>query len=332
MTAYQQWKTDPAGFSARRSAHDPEIGTLNLLHELKTADTPPWIEGFKDASDVLRSLNGNLVNEIYASLTDQEQKSRDFAEYLSEQIRSASPEIRSDVQAKLNPELLAEIDALKLARDALEENLAHFQEASRASIEALKADKASAEARIAKLDEQARREQMMLTLAAVRDVRWLELVRTTLMPRQPSRIPFHNSAEVALRGFHAAAGGRQKPMLREVTWSKLPDVEGGIHRGYKAGLIFKGGMSTPGVTWTYRRRGDTGPPTGNDDYFWRLPNIYFGDYLEVSTGDDEVEGPLSWRDTEFQVKNPEGQTSDWVLFTYAFDDELLTRVRNNSSQ
>jgi hypothetical protein len=81
-----------------------------------------------------------------------------------------------------------------------------------------------------------------------------------------------------------------------------------------------------------RRRGETGPPTGNNDYFWRLPNIYFGDYLEVSSGDDAVEAPLSWRGYEFQVKNPEGQTSDWVLFTYPFDDELLTRIRSDSAQ
>jgi hypothetical protein len=75
-----------------------------------------------------------------------------------------------------------------------------------------------------------------------------------------------------------------------------------------------------------------GLPTGNSDYFWHLPNIYFGDYLEVSTSADEIEGPLSWRDFEFQVKNPEGGISDWVPFTYAFDDEMLDKVRRDSLQ
>jgi hypothetical protein len=89
-------------------------------------------------------------------------------------------------------------------------------------------------------------------------------------------------------------------------------------------------MFTPGITFTNRRRGESGPPAGNADYFWHLPNIYFGDYLEVSTADDEIEGTLSWRGYEFQVKNPEGQTSDWVLFTYPFNDEILERIRLDS--
>jgi hypothetical protein len=120
-------------------------------------------------------------------------------------------------------------------------------------------------------------------------------------------------------------------MLREVTWSKLSYTENGLHRGYKAGIIFKGGMFAPGITYANRRHGETGPPPGNADYFWHLPNTYFGDYLEVSCSDDEIESPLSWRDYEFQVKNPEGQTSDWVLFTYPFDDKMLEEVRHESS-
>jgi hypothetical protein len=64
------------------------------------------------------------------------------------------------------------------------------------------------------------------------------------------------------------------------------------------------------------RRSD---PTPND--------IYYGDYLEVSTSDDPFEGSLSWRHCEFQVRNPEGQTSDWVEFTYPFDDAWLEGIR-----
>ena len=128
------------------------------------------------------------------------------------------------------------------------------------------------------------------------------------------------------------ACGRQKPVLREVTWSKLPQTENGLHRGYKAGIIFKGQLFTPGITFTNRRRGEAGPPAGNADYFWHLPNTYFGDYLEVSCSEDEIESPLSWRDYEFQVKNPEGQTSDWVVFSYPFDDAMLLKVGHDSSE
>lgn len=151
-----------------------------------------------------------------------------------------------------------------------------------------------------------------------------------MLPKQPGRVPFHNSVEVAMRGYHTA-GGRQTPILREVTWTKLPYTENGLHRGFKAGILFKGGQFTPGITFTHRRRGETGPPPGNTDYFWLLPNTYFGDYLEVSCSDDDIESPLSWRDYEFQVKNPEGQKSEWVLFTYPFNDDMLQKVRGESS-
>jgi len=166
----------------------------------------------------------------------------------------------------------------------------------------------------------------MLTMAAVRDVRWLQLVTTTLMPKQSGRVPFHDSADISIRGYHAASARRAVPVLKEVTWSRLAYSENNLHRGYKAGLIFSGANFMPGVTYTYRRKGDTSPPPGNKEYFWHIPNIYFGDYLEVSCGEDEIETPLSWRDHEFQIRNPEGQTSEWVLFTHPFDDPRLTEI------
>jgi hypothetical protein len=73
-----------------------------------------------------------------------------------------------------------------------------------------------------------------------------------------------------------------------------------------------------------------GLPAGNSDYFWRLPNIYFGDYLEISAGDNAPEAALSWRDYEFQVKNPDGGKSEWVTFSYPFDDAELDRIRRAS--
>jgi hypothetical protein len=153
-----------------------------------------------------------------------------------------------------------------------------------------------------------------------------------MMPKQPGRVPFHNSQEVALRGYHAAAGGQNStPLLGQVTWSKVPYQENGLHRGYKAAIIFKGDNFVPGIVFTFRRRGE-GLPAGNSDYFWRLPNIYFGDYLEVSTGDSEPEASLSWRDYEFQVKNPEGRVSEWVTFTYPFDDGLLESIGTEAYQ
>ncbi len=287
----------------------------------------PYIESFEDASDVVASLRLNLINEIYASLKDQEAESRDQAEYLLEKILSAAPNIREAVQSQLSQDLTAELDQLRQDRDTLRQEIAGVHEASRTSAE----EQQQLDARIAELQEQEKKSRMMLTMAAVRDIRWLELVRSTMMPKQPGRVPFHNTAEVAMRGYHAAAGGRVVPVLKEITWSKLPYLEKNLHRGYKGGIIFKGSDFIPGVTIAYRRIGG-GFPAGNTDYFWQIPSIYFGDYLELASSDNEPESALSWRGFEFQVKNPTGQTSDWVRFTYPFDDLALIAIRDESWQ
>lgn len=64
--------------------------------------------------------------------------------------------------------------------------------------------------------------RLALTSAALKDLNWLTMIRTRLMPKQAGRVPFHNSKEVAFRGYHAAAGAqRAVPILREVTWSPV---------------------------------------------------------------------------------------------------------------
>jgi hypothetical protein len=83
-------------------------------------------------------------------------------------------------------------------------------------------------------------------------------------------------ADVADSGLGRLNWADSAPKLREVTWSKLSYTENNLYRGYKAGIIFKGSDFVPGVTFTHRRVGESGPPPGNKDYFWRLPNIYFG--------------------------------------------------------
>jgi hypothetical protein len=328
---YETWRKNPDAF--KTSAPDGlDEATLVMFHELKLREPAPWMEHFADVAELQRSLNREFVNQLYVYLRDRESQTADLAKYLLDKIVEAAPEVREQIAAGLNPNLVTDRETLQQQLAGIQSELEKTVGTTQEQIARLGSEKSEVQARLGAVTQQLNHTSLLLARAAIKDASWLNFVRRTMMPVQPGRVPIHNSVEVALRGFHAAAGGRQKPMLREVTWSKLQYVEGGLHRGYKAGIIFKGGMFTPGVTWTQRRRGETGPPTGNNDYFWRLPNIYFGDYLEVSTADDEVEGPLSWRDNEFQVKNPEGQTSDWVLFTYPFDDELLTRIRSDSLQ
>jgi hypothetical protein len=327
LSTYRHWKANPQ--AANQMA---EVSMLSLVDELLTQDPAAYYESFTDASDVLASLKRNLLNEIYASLRDQEAQNRDRAEYLMEKILTAAPEIRAQIQEQLNPDLLDQLQRLTNDRDDIVKRLSDTEQNSQTAIATLRQEKDLLDGQIGALHAQSQSAQVALTMAAVRDARWLQFVRTTMIPPQPGRVPFHNSAEVAMRGYHAAAGGRKIPVLKEVTWSKLPERESKLHRGYKAGLLFRGVEFVPGVVWTSRRRGETTPPTGNADYFWHLPNTYFGDYLEVSTGEDEIEGPLSYRDYEFQCKNPEGQTSEWITFSYPFNDGTLLEIMRQSAE
>jgi hypothetical protein len=63
-----------------------------------------------------------------------------------------------------------------------------------------------------------------------------------------------------------------------------------------------------------------------------MPSIYFGDYLELASGDNEPESALSWRGYEFRVKNPTGETSEWVAFTYPFDEAKLSAILRENMQ
>ena len=326
---YETWRKNPDAFKTA-APHGLDEGTLKMFQELKERSPAPWIERFSDVSDVLKSLNSEFVNQVYAQLHEREKQAADSAAYLLNKILEAAPEVREKVTAGLSPDLVTDREALQQQLAAIETQLKETEGATQEKIESLARDKSEVQARLDAVTQQLQHTSILLTRAAMKDAPWLDFIRRTMLPKQPGRVPFHNSVEVALRGYHTA-GGRQTPVLQEVTWSKLPYTENGLHRGFKAGILFTGGQFTPGITFTHRRRGEIGPPPVNADYFWHLPNTYFGDYLEVSCSDDEIESPLSWRDYEFQVKNPEGQKSEWVLFTYPFNDEMLHKVRDESS-
>jgi hypothetical protein len=330
LNFYEVWRQNPDAFKSS-APRGLEESTLKMLQELKMRHPAPWIEHFTDATDLLGSLKGELVNQLYMHLRDREKQMVDSAEYILEKIGEAAPEVRKKIEGGLNPDLVSEREVLQRRLDEIEIELRQSKD-MKEKITELEQEKNDAQVRLNATTQQLTAASLMLARAAMKDASWLDFVRRTMMPKQPGRVPFHNSAEVALRGYHAAAGGRKKPTLIEVTWSKLQHNENGLHRGYYAGIIFKGADFVPGITVTNRRIGENGPPPGNSDYLWHLPNIYFGDYLEVASGDNELESPLSLRGFEFQVKNPEGETSDWVPFTYPFDIDFLWNIQRESLQ
>jgi hypothetical protein len=320
LNFYEAWRN--GGLSTLPKGLDEHM--LELVKELKLHDPTPWIESFTDAQGVIRSLKKNFINEVYSSLCEQERQGTDMAKYILDLI-SAAPQARSEIEQRLNPSLRSQMDALQSKLEELEAARRLEQQTSQQRLDQVNAEKTTIEGEIRNLRFDLGRATAHLVAAAIKDANWLEMVRTRLMPKQPGRVPFHNDGEVALRGYHCG-NVRGAPVLKEVTWSRLAYREHELHRGYHAGLIFRGLGFAPGVTFATREVGATEPPPGWKDYWWRLPNIYFGDYLEVSCNDDEIESPLSWKNTEFCVRNPQGECSDWIRFSYAFDKPRLRQV------
>jgi hypothetical protein len=303
--------------------HGPQIKTLEMIGELKRLEVPPFIEQYNDVSDVLESLKGNLINEIFASVKDQVSRAQGQARYFSDKIQELSPEIRRQVDEALNPQA-SDIRALIEERDSIQAKLEDLEQSSQDVVRDLNGEKTAVESELKQLQTEVSQQRVLLTMAAVKDSRWLQLVRTQMMPKQPGRVPFHNAAEVALRGYHAS-NSPKTPKLDKVTWSELPHNENGLHRGYTGGVLLEGSEFAPGVVVSVRAIGSTEPTR------WGLPSIYFGDYLELAASGDAEETPLSYRGKEFAVRNPSGVESAWVPFTYPFDEPHLLQTLLNSA-
>lgn len=316
MTHYETWRKSPEAFT-KPSVSLPEPRLLELIREVKTARDPiPWVYSFRDSEHLIQGLRGAFVNELYAALRTREEAARTIARALAGKIADLSPEVRAELESQLTPGWAAERAALAEERDTARARLAEVeQQASRAN----DAEQAAAASRheLEQAQQRLARADDMLAAAAARDVRWLTVIRTQLMPPEPGRVPFHNDREVALRGFHVRDW--EAPTLTEVTWSRVHYKDNGRHRGYHAAIMLKGSNFAPGIVYERRRSGEA-----QAHVFRHSPSIYFGDYLEIAagvTGDNE--DGLSWRGFEFRVVNPDGKSSDWLPFTYPWDDDAL---------
>jgi hypothetical protein len=323
-TFYEMWRKEPSAVSGALPRGLQE-GTLRMFQEFKQKSPAPWLDRFADVSAILNSLNKEFINQLYTQLKEREKQASDLAEYFLGKISEVTPEVRDKIAEGLNPTLVSERTSMRAQLEELEATLQATRGEGQEKAQQLQGQKEEVQSRFDSVNQQLQRTGQLMAQAAIKDASWLDMVRRTMMPTQPGRVPFHHSAEVALRGYKARIN-RTVPTLREVTWSQLPERESNLFRGHRA-AIFRGSDFVPGITYTYRRRGETVPPPGNSDYFWKLPSTYYGDYLEVASSDNKPESSLSWRDHEFQLKNPEGETSEWVLFSYAFDDAALEATR-----
>lgn len=325
LAVYEQWrKNRDKGIVFQNGLSED---TLLLIEELKRHKPAPWIEGYDDASSILESLKKVLISEIYQSLMEQQKQNEDAAQYLLKKIFEVSPEVRTKVEAGVSAELVEAVTDLKSQLADLEAKAKTEGEASKAAIEFLNSDKKALGEKIRVKEAQVAAAMLTLVRAATKDAGWLKLIRTRMMDKQPGRVPFHNDEEVALRGYHCSNLRDAEPRLARVTWKALPLSEGGLSRGYKAAIVFEGGGFAPGIVFASRPKGSGVSPSR-----WQSPNAYFGDYLEVSTGSDPIESPLSYKDVEFCVRNPNGKSSQWVEFSHPFDLPALARIVDESAR
>lgn len=123
------------------------------------------------------------------------------------------------------------------------------------------------------------------------------------------------------------------PKLFDVTWKQVRYSGDIVYRGYYAALIFRGDHFEPGVTWGTPRPHNGGPGE-ETPHGWQSsgrPQIQTDQYFEVSTTADPEESPLSWRGVEFAVRNPSGETSNWVMFSHKYDNRQLQKTLDENA-
>jgi len=325
MAAYGQWRKNKEEYSKMNLEHGLSIDTLKFVEEIKMGKPALWVTQYQNVLDIIESLKSRLIGYLYDLFSERKKRNDDEVKYLLDQILSLTPELRKKIEAQINPNLTEEISNLNDEKERLEKSFEEQKNLSLQKESYFNDEKQKLVSIISKKEEELNSSKIALFRSLTKDISWLKLVRSNLVDKQKGRVPFHNAKEVALRGYRPENLANAIPLLELVTWSKLSSTENKLHRGYRAGLVFKGINFAPGCTITKRLIGGK-IELEDHKYKWKLPNIYFGDYLEISTNNDEYETPLSYINHEFCIKNPEGAISEWVKFSYPFDFEKLNQI------
>ena len=127
---------------------------------------------------------------------ERERQTADLQQYLLGKLDEAPPDIRQAIAESLNSDLVASRDALKA--QLAEIGAERVAGASDERIRNLEQAKLAAEIRLSEISRQFGILQDLLARSAAKDAVWLEHVRSTLMPKQPGRAPFHH--ELACHG------------------------------------------------------------------------------------------------------------------------------------
>ncbi len=208
---YEAWRKNRSLFIQGTPPQGLDERTLLMFEELKTLPVPPWVGQFSDVRDVIADLQATFVNHVYAHLREQERQSRDLAGYLLERIFEAAPEVRAQIEAKLSPSLVARLESLRSEHAALEATAQQERERSADAVQQARVEKDAVAKEIGEVSGELAQARLWLAMAAVKDANWLHFIRSTLMPKQPGRAPFHNAAEIAIRGYNTAPHRQSSP-------------------------------------------------------------------------------------------------------------------------
>jgi len=354
MVHYETFRKNNVAFDDPK--HRPpgiDSKTFEMVAEFKLREPAPWICEFDSVTDICDALNDEFINQLYEYLLEREDRRADAVGHLLRAIKEAGPAAQEAVTRALTADAVKARDASQKEVERLEAELAKAKNAS--NRQAISLHGGSAPHLIPlnlKLDQAAKRlDELNLGLMAFKDPKvgtlvlqptsgltispaaglsvemgrvgtassdpaWLSFASNILSLTTSAPLPLQNSQELGKRGY-VIAGNRKAPRLTKVTWRPLNKSEGGLWRGFEAGLILEGEDFVPGVTWTQRRRGSTAEHQSSTSV-WQQPRVFFDDHLEVPSSPDSIESPLSHKDSEFQLRNPEGLTSDWVTFSHDF--------------
>jgi len=163
---YEVWRKTPAAFTTG-APRGLDEATLQMIHELKHRDIVPWMASFTNVADVLKSLQGEFINQLYTQFRDLEKQATDQATFLLERILAEDPEVRDKITSQLAQPLAAERDALQLQLAAAEsKHLASFGQTND-QIEKLIREKQDIQARLDTVTDQLTHNRLSVAVQAM---------------------------------------------------------------------------------------------------------------------------------------------------------------------
>lgn len=314
---YELYRRNPEEMKSLKLPTGLDLKSLEMYQELKWAKPAPWIESFRDVRALKASLQQRLLNDLYELMLQREATSSAAVTTIVDAFLKSDSALREAVAASADAEVTAQLAKLETQ---LEEVSKKREELDAAHAENTRAqDELTAEAE--RLTTDRVRLQTRVNSAVAQAI--ASALSAGLQPSAtsqvagPGTLPLVTDQELARGGIHFSGYSQRTPTVTRVTWARLPRRDSrGVGRGYDACLQIFGENFAPGCKIQSRRQGSSEDPT-----FGWVPNVFSGHYLELSTNDSD-ETPIGDLALEYRVINPFPGRSEWVPFSYSFDEDV----------